>query len=184
MVAHSDRGKAKLETDYIERDPTHYLMPGLNLKSDELHCAIGLSSLKRLDKTRSDRLKFLSELESRIINYSRCCSAYGYSKDSSPFFYPVIVNSSMISVDKITFAKAIIAEGIPLNEHYNFLCSDWIWLKSYLSDNFETPNARWIRDNSFNIYLNENYGVKEANDIINAILKVEKWFGVNPESND
>ena len=69
-------------------------------------------------------------------------------------------------------------------ERYNFLCSDWIWLKSYLSDNFETPNARWIRDNSFNIYLNENYGVKEADDIINAILKVEKWFGVNPESND
>ena len=90
----------------------------------------------------------------------------------------------MLSVDKITFAKALIAEGIPLNEHYSFLCSDWSWLKNYLSDNFDTPNARWIRDNSFNIYLNENYGVKEADDILNAILKVEKYFGVNPDSND
>jgi len=50
---------------------------------------------------------------------------------------------------------------------------DWPWLKPYLADAFDTPNARDIRDRSFCLYLNENYGVSEASDCTAAIVKVE-----------
>ena len=47
----------------------------------------------------------------------------------------------------------------------------------YLADGFKTENARSIRDRSFCLYLNENYGEAEANDTVEAILKVERHFG-------
>ena len=41
----------------------------------------------------------------------------------------------------------------------------------------ETPNARDIRDRSFCLYLNENYGLHEASDCVAALIKVENHFG-------
>src|SRR5258707_7868583 len=46
----------------------------------------------------------------------------------------------------------------------------------YLADDFDTPNARSIRDRSFNLYLNEKYGEQESKDCVKAIVKVEKHF--------
>jgi perosamine synthetase len=54
--------------------------------------------------------------------------------------------------------------------------SDRPWLKPYLADDFNTPHARAIRDRSFMLYLNENYGNSEAADTAKAIVKVEKHF--------
>ena len=47
---------------------------------------------------------------------------------------------------------------------------------TYLANDFDTPNARDIRDRSFCLYLNENYGASEASDCAAAILKVERYF--------
>ncbi len=70
----------------------------------------------------------------------------------------------------------MLAEGIGLNPHYRYLVSDWPWLKQYLPDDFNTPNARAMRDSSFMLYLNENYGNSEAADCAKAIVKVESHF--------
>ena len=55
-------------------------------------------------------------------------------EDGSPFIYPIFVESSKLKTDKITFANALIAEGIPLNPHYMYLVRDWNWVKKYLAD--------------------------------------------------
>jgi hypothetical protein len=68
-------------------------------------------------------------------------------------------------------------EGIDLNPHYRFVVDEWPWVQPYLADGFKTENARSIRDRSFNLYLNENYGEAEASDTVEAILKVERHFG-------
>jgi hypothetical protein len=44
------------------------------------------------------------------------------------------------------------------------------------ADDFDPPNARDIRDRSFNLYLNEKYGEQESRDAVKAIVKVEKHF--------
>ena len=68
------------------------------------------------------------------------------------------------------------AEGIDLNPHYKFTVRDWPYIQSYLADNFDTPNARDICNRSFNLYLTENYGEQEADDVVTAIRKVEGRF--------
>jgi len=175
-VSYADRGKPKLDPGFDETDPNTYLLPALNLNGDEISCAMGIASLARLEQTRANRIHFVKALDERINARSSCCKSYGWTIGDSPFFQPIIVDTAKISVDKESFARAVRAEGIPLNPHYSFLCADWSWLKSYTADDFDPPNARWIRDNSFNVYLNENYGDKEADDVIESILKVEQHY--------
>jgi hypothetical protein len=54
-----------------------------------------------------------------------------------------------------------------------------VWAdRPYLADDFDAPNARSIRDRSFNLYLNEKYGEQESKDCVKAIVKVEKHFKI------
>jgi len=175
-MALADRGKPRWRDDFDDRDPSGYLFPALNHNSDEVSCAIGLASLNRLEDTIRKRRAFVAQVADGLSEKSTVCRPYENSDDDSPFFFPVIVDAGKISVAKTEFAEAVCAEGIDLNPHYMYVVSEWPWIKDYLSDNFDCPNAFAIRDGSFNLYLNENYGEQEARDVIEAILKVEAHY--------
>ncbi|MBS0245074.1 MAG: DegT/DnrJ/EryC1/StrS family aminotransferase [Proteobacteria bacterium] len=175
-AAYSDRGKPRWRDDFDDRNPATYLFPALNHHTDEISCAIGYASLLRLNKTIINRLAFVSDFVARIWDGSNVCSAYRFSPTDSPFFYPVIVDRDAITCTKTQFAEAVRAEGIDLNPDYKYLVRDWPYIQPYLADDFETTNARAIRDTSFNLYLNENYGEQESRDAARAISKVEKHF--------
>ena len=175
-LVHADRGKPSWRDDFDDRNPNQFLFPALNLHTDELSCAVGLASLARLEDTILRRLTFLAEFSGRLTDRSRVCRPYGYTPSDSPFIYPVIVDVEAITCSKLRFAEAVRAEGIGLNVHYQYLAADWPWVKPYLADNFDTLNARTIRDQTFCLYLNENYGLSEASDCANAIVKVERRY--------
>jgi len=177
VLAHADRGKPRWREDFSDRDPSTYLFPALNHHTDEISCAIGVASLGRLGQTITRRLSFVSDVAAGLAENAKVCRGYPVSPTDSPFFYPIIVNADRISCGKIEFAEAVQKEGIDLNPHYRFVVDEWPWVQPYLADGFKTENARSIRDRSFNLYLNENYGEAEANDTVEAILKVERWFG-------
>jgi perosamine synthetase len=175
-LAHADRGKPSWLPGFNDRDPNHFLFPALNHHTDELSCAIGIASLRRVQDTILRRLTFVAELTGRVRDRAQACKPYGYSPNDSPFVYPIVVDPGRIRCTKREFADAVLAEGIGLNPHYQYLVRDWPWIQSYLTDDFETANARDIRDRTFCLYLNENYGLSEAADITTAIVKVEKHF--------
>ncbi|MGO9698369.1 MAG: DegT/DnrJ/EryC1/StrS family aminotransferase [Xanthobacteraceae bacterium] len=175
-VAHADRGKPRWRDDFSDRDPSAYLFPALNHNTDEISCAIGLASLGRLRSTIVSRLAFVSDFVARLVDASTVCSPYPFSPTASPFFYPVMVDCNAITCSKTEFAEAVRAEGVDLNPHYKFVVSDWPYIRPYLADDFDAPNAHDICDRSFNLYLNEHYGEREARDIVKAIVKVEKHF--------
>jgi perosamine synthetase len=176
-LALADRGKPSWRTDFDDRNPNQFLFPALNFHTDEISCAIGVASLQRLRETLLKRLTFLAELTGRLKDRAKICKPFGYTPNDAPFVYPILVDVERISCSKEEFAKAVLAEGIGLNPHYRYLVSDWPWLKQYLPDDFDTPNARAMRDRSFMLYLNENYGNSEAADCTRAIVKVENYFG-------
>ena len=175
-LAYADRGKPRWQPDFDDRNPATYLFPALNLHTDEISCAIGLSSLRRLADTIVRRLAFVADLSSRLIDEAVVCQPYGYSPGDSPFIYPIVVDSKRIACNKTEFARAVEKEGIDLNQHYQYVVAEWPYMKPYLADRFDTPHARSIRDRTFCLYLNENYGEQEAADAANAILKVERHF--------
>jgi len=175
-LAYADRGKSVWKEDINLCDPTHAVFPALNFNTGELSCAIGLSSLKRLQEAVDKRVSFLSRLIGLIESESEVCKPYAFHKGFSPFFFPVFVDREKLNCSKITFAQAVAAEGIGLNPHYGCVVSSWPWARPYLSDDFVTANALSTRDRSFNLFLNERYGEEEAQDTLAAILKVEKYF--------
>lgn len=175
-LAHADRGKPRWITDFNDRDPSQFLFPALNLHLGEIGCAIGVASWKRLPETIRKRQDFVKKLAVQIANNSKICSGLPINGSESPFYYPIFVDTTKITVSKIDFAKALMAEGIPLNPHYLYLVEDWPWLKPYLVDDFKCQEARNARDRSFCLYLNENYTEMEVRDIITAIQKVENYF--------
>lgn len=172
-LAHADRGKPRWIKGFDDRNPGKFLFPALNLHTDELSCGIGLASLARLEETRAKRVAFADELMGLIKAGSTVCRPSDVNADSSPFIYLVFVDESKLQVDKRAFAEAVRAEGIGLNPHYRYLVADWPWVQPYLADRFDCPNARAARDQSFALYLNENYGLREAEDTAAAIAKVE-----------
>lgn len=169
--AYADRGKPRWREDFNDRDPSGYLFPALNFHSNEIACAIGISSLNRLNEVNLMRREFIYQLRGCLSN-SQMFSTYKIDDNFAPFIFPIICKSEN-STEKIKIANYVLSEGIPLNPHYKYYVQEWPWVKEYLYDDFEPTNAKKIRDSSFCIYLNENYGLKEAEDIAKALYKVE-----------
>jgi perosamine synthetase len=175
--AHADRGKPSWRADFEEKDPSTFLFPALNFNLDEISCAIGVRSLARLDDTIQRRLEFLKTLHTRLTAESHVCTPSPVSDDQSPFYYPIHVDRSRLTCDKLAFASAVRAEGIDLNPDYRYVVSEWPWAQSSLRGDSATPNAVEWRESHFNILLNEQYGEQEAADITAAISKVETAYG-------
>lgn len=175
-LAHADRGKQVWRTDLNLNDPRSALFPALNFNTNEFSCAIGLASLERLEDTINKRNLFLSALVGLLPKETKTCLPYAHNQNFSPFYFPIFVNEQKIRCSKMEFANALLAEGIGLLAEYGCLVNDWNWAKQYLADDFEAVNARSTRDRSFNLFLNEQYGEREVEDIIKAIQKVENFY--------
>jgi len=172
----ADRGKAFWQPGFNEKDPKQFLFPALNLNLDELSCAIGIQTLARLERTNQRRRAFLRTLGEALRERSAVCTPSQMSDDDAPFFFPIFVASGKLSCGVREFAEAIAAEGINVNPHYDYVVSEWPYVRAYLADEFATPNAAACRDASFNLLFNENYGPDEVRDITDAIAKVERYY--------
>lgn len=179
-LAHADRGKPRWIEGFDDRNPETFLYPAMNWNTDELSCAIGIASLRRLRDTIVRRLIFVSELASLIDEMDTMFSLLPWTPTNSPFILPVFVDAERSSSPKRDVAEALRAEGIDLNPHYRYVVAEWPWLRPYLADNFTTPEAVSSRNRSFCLYLNENYGAEEAADVAASMLKVQHAVGKKP----
>lgn len=173
-LACADRGKTPWLAGTDDRDPTNLLFPALNLHTDEISCAIGRASLGRLEETMAARLRWVRRVEAGLAAAGSACRPMPFADGDSPFLVPVLAPTTDAAA-KIRFAEAVRAEGIPLSPHYKLVASDWPWLAPHLGDAFGADNARAARDRAFCLYVNERYGDEEADDAVEAILKVEKF---------
>lgn len=174
VLAYADRGKQIWRTDLNQNDPNNALFPALNLNTDEISCAIGSSSLQRLQDTIDKRIEFLDYFIPLLKEKSKVCSPYRFTKDFSPFFFPIFVDTNKLTCTKIEFANALAEKGVANNVHYGCVISEWKWAKNYYNDDFKTINAMEVKNTSFNLFLNEKYTQEEANFIINTIITLEE----------
>ena len=175
-LSYSDRGKPVWRLDLNLRDPQYASFPALNWNSSEMSNAIGLASLRRLDKTNELRRGFLKKLFVALAEADTICSPYAYHDGFAPFYFPIFVDQEKIKVSVEQFATAVEAEGIPLGAKYGCLVNTWPWITEYLSDTFVARNALLTRNSSFNLHLNENYGELEVKNIVEALAKVSAAY--------
>jgi dTDP-4-amino-4,6-dideoxygalactose transaminase len=175
-LAYADRGKQIWRDDLNQNDPSDSLFPALNFNTDEISCAIGSTSLKRLQDTIDKRVEFLKYFISLLKQKSIVCKPYTFNESFSPFFFPIFVDTDKLSCSKIEFAKKLSENGVANNVHYGCVISEWEWAKEYYLDDFKSSNSVEVKNNSFNLFLNEKYTKIDANIIIKIIAKVENEF--------
>lgn len=174
----ADRGKPFIKPNFNFRMTTDFLFPSHNLNADEISCAIGSSVLKKLPSIISKRHQIVDKINKLI---KQCESVYDTKLEpknckSSYFFHTIGVDLKKISTTKINFAKAIASEGVLINYDYRDITSEWKWSPKYSRNLKKSKNAINFRDTTFNLLFNEKYQDKDINDIIKAILKVEKFY--------
>ncbi len=177
-LAMADRGKPSWRPDFDDRNPNQFLFPALNFHTDEISCAIGVVLAgSACSDTLLKRLTFLAEVTGRLNDRAKICKPFGYTPNDAPFVYPIVVDIERITCSKEHFANAVLAEGIGLNPHYRYLVSDWPWLKRYLPDDFNTPNARSTpRPVVHALSQRKLWQFAKRADCSKAIVKVEKHF--------
>ena len=177
VLAYADRGKISWKENLDLRDPKYSLFPALNWNTDEFSCAMGLASLKRLKLTNNKRVKFVYNLISFFKKKNiQSCKIKNFHKGYAPFFLPIFYNKNFLGISKQKFALALQAEGVPLGIDYGCIVSTWPWANRYFKKKYKSVNALQARNNFFHLYLHENYKLKEVKDIVNAILKIEKYY--------
>ncbi len=174
VSAYADRGRARVKDRYKSKNP-EAVNTSLNFNTDDISCAIGIVSLRRLDDTIKRRLDFI-KIFTEKLSHSEACCPYNFNSGFSPFFFPVFIMLDKIKCPKKEFTKALSAEGVPLNDDYQCVISDWKYAKRYFKDDYVCENALSVKNRSFNLFLNENYTEAEADEIVRAILKVEAWY--------
>ena len=174
----ADRGKPFQDPNYHFRMTTNYLYPALNFNSDELSCAMGISSLSRLQDAINRRHEIAKKIDSSLkassVVYPANLELPG--SKSSIFFHTVVVDIDKFKVSKVQFANAIAAEGIMINTDYRDIVCEWQWIPEYVKEYKKTPNSINFRDRTLNILLHEQFGDTEIEDIIKSILKVEESY--------
>lgn len=171
----ADRGKSFQDPNYNPKDPLTFSGPALNFNQDELSCAIGRSTLRKLNSTIERRLSIVRQIDEAIAGQKAFITRpYPDRYKASPFFHTIGLNLSAIKVPKHVFCAALSAEGITCNPNYNYIIAEWPWAKEYLPANSTTPNATTFKENSFNLTFTEALADNDIADIIAILHKVDE----------
>ena len=186
----ADRGKP-----FNIENPAGNVVAGLNCNQNDLSAAIGIVQLKKLPGIIANRRKVGKTIKEGLTKL-KAVSLGWQTPDSECvyWFLRLKLDIDAISVDKKTFCDALTAEGIPVTESYRHIfcevpwfinkavfgtsgfpwnCSDY---KGPREPQFKIDNVIKVGDTHFNIYMHENYGQREIDDILTAVEKVENAY--------
>jgi perosamine synthetase len=172
-----------------------------NLNGNDLAGAIGRVQLSKLDDIVRRRREVAARIARGLEIRSRTVTA-GWQPDgaeASYWFMRLHVEESRLTVAPTAFAKAVAAEGIPLNPAYGAALQShapWFLEKRVFGTShlpwsapeyraaggdpqrtFACPNAISVIESDFNLSLHEGWGSTEIEDTLAAIEKVEAALG-------
>ncbi len=168
-----------------------------NYRMTELQGAVALAQLNKLEDIVAKRRETGAYLREILRDVDGVIlPAESTSKKYSYWFFPLLVDTKQLDVDGLTFARALKAEGIPVNEGYMnkpLYMYDALYLqKTYGSSHcpFDCPHAtHQIKyqeglcpqaEDSLQrlviIFWNEFYTRQDVEDIAAAVRKVSMAF--------
>lgn len=175
---------------------TSNVRAGLNLNGNELAAAVGRVQLRRLPEIVARRRRVAQAIAAGLESIPAVsCPRELPGAEGVYWFQRVRVEQEGLTVGKDRFARAVAAEGIPVNPSYRFLVaeaewfrerrvfppSDYPWgLPQYGGDRnaaFPCPNAVAAVESHFSFAIHENWGEVEVADTVEAVRKVAEAYG-------
>ncbi|MGC9359021.1 MAG: DegT/DnrJ/EryC1/StrS family aminotransferase [Anaerolineae bacterium] len=185
----ADRGKP------FNSNETRNLFLGLNYRMTELEAAIGRVQLERLDEIVGARRLRANQLAERIADLESVRMRTLLPDTVSSYWLMLMhLDPSLLSVDKETFVRACLAEGIPMDPHYDYIAYEnpWFreratygksgcpWTCSFYGHEVEyegsCPGARAAIDSHFVMPWHECLTEREVDDIATVLHKVERAY--------
>ena len=185
----ADRGKP------YNTDSSSNVRGGLNLNLNDLSATIGRVQLRKLNGIAARRYQVCERIRELLTDCKAVSLGWQVPDTKAAYwFLRMHVDVTKLTVDKATFVKALVEEGIPTSASYRHIPSEAKWFRDravfgksgypwhcpdYKGDRhreFPCPNAVEATDTHFNISVHENYGEPEAQDIAAALRKVEEAY--------
>lgn len=185
----ADRGKP-----FNSDEPTNLFL-GMNYRMTEIQGAIGRVQLAKLPDIVNSRRRAVAMIRDRTQDL-KAIHLGKVLEGTNPayWFLFVRVHPEKLRVPKADIAAALRAEGIPVSATYATVMPDAYWMQHQatygqsrcpwvcpyygrqISYEGKLPNAHLGRDLHMQMSVHECYGEKEADDIANALRKVEAAY--------
>ena len=181
----ADRGKP------FNLDSPGNVVAGLNCNLNDLSAAIGSAQLPKLPEAIRRRRRVGEAVRKGLADNDVVRLGWQVADTESVYwFLRIRVDCKKLRVDKERFCEAVAAEGIPVNPSYRHIPAEAPWHKGKCglgnlgfpwsardyegvgTEVCELVGAIAATDSHFNIHFHERYGDREAEDIVNALLKV------------
>ncbi|MBI4026147.1 MAG: DegT/DnrJ/EryC1/StrS family aminotransferase [Verrucomicrobia bacterium] len=168
----------------------------LNCNMDEIHAAIGWVQLQRLPEIVARRRQLARRVEQGLkaqVQTVRLVTAPAGSESAYWFFF-LRIELDRLTVDKVNFAKAVAAEGVPIAAGYWSVPSTHEWFRNRAV--FGTSRLPWSKTRSRNgkpvepelpnivtteanhmvVPLHEDWTDREVEDLVETVRKVEAAY--------
>ena len=103
-------------------NPWYYEMPapGFNYRLSDIHCALGLSQLARLDDFIRRRRDLVARYDRLIAGLAPTVTALGRVADAAPAWhlYPALIDFSALDFDRAELMRRLRQRGIGTQVHY------------------------------------------------------------------
>ena len=177
-----------------------HLFYGLNYRMTELHGAVALAQLAKLDGVIADRRRWGHLLETLLADVPGISfPPIAEGRESVYWLFPVTVDTDMLGATVGQVTAAIAAEGIPVAPGYVmplYLTPALAKGKTYGNSHFPfdspyttrsyteyrpglCPVAEAMGNQMFTVAINERYTEQDVRDIAEAITKVATAFAAN-----
>jgi perosamine synthetase len=190
-----DRGKPYS----AQWNPTN-VTASLNFNQDEISMAIGRIQLEKLPDAVKARRRFAT-LVAKGLEGLKGVSLVGDAPDceGAYWFLSLFVDSAELNCDSQQFATALELEGIgSVQSGYPFFPTDQPWHRDAVvfgksgmpwslrqgtrPQHFELPNAHAANRAIVRVDAHESLGPREARDLVMAIRKVARYYGLPAEA--
>ena len=187
---YSDRGKP-----FGIPGATSNVVCSLNLNLNDLSACIGRVQLKKLPGIVAKRRRIAQTVAKKFLGLKSARIVLGpKDTEASYWFLIVALDLSKLTVDKDTFVKALVAEGVVADYTYAHLFTRWDWYKKravfgtsglpwtssrYKGDpdrKYPTPNLDATDKCQFQLYMHESYPPATLAKVFAAFKKVEEAY--------
>ena len=185
----TDRGKP-----FGVADSNGNVLASLNYNMDDMHAAIGRVQIQKMFPIAEKRRQVVAALKEGLKDVPAFRFAPIAEKaQPSYWFWRVLLNEDAVTVDKQTFCKALIEEGLPIAIDYAATpyMYDWYqnsrgnypWAapeytgdkeKRYTLD--DLPVAKQSLRDTFNLYINESWTPENIEQVVAAMKKVYEAY--------
>ena len=176
VLSYADRGKYINEYLKISKDASLNKYISLNFSADEFLCSIGISSLRRIDKTNNKRRKVLTKFIHYfdLYNITKIIQIIPFDKESAPFVGVINIKDDELKKRKLEFKMFIEERSIPINTQYIQIAPLWKFLDIYISDNYLVNKSKKWSNNHLILYLHEGYKDAYIKRIVRQLADIFK----------